>query len=156
MTKKRDLPKAQMLQFELRKTPEQELWCAVLDRAVLDYSFFFDWFITLQKFAATQHHDYVALMNRELRSLEWFFFSKGSLTHNLNWIMDYCFDSNQGLAQAIRKRVSERYKENLAHNKDHELLKPYLEMLTKGAPLPDVAGKAPSKRPRRHEKDYYH
>ena len=137
-----------MIEIPGRKTPEQQLWCQVLDRALADYAFFYDWFIHLYKASGSQHADYPATMSRELRCLEWFFFSHESQPHNLNWIIDTCYNGNEGLASVIRRKVTERYRDNLARNQDNEVLKPFLPMLLQGAPVPDKPTLPAMKKPR--------
>lgn len=155
MTKRPELFNIQMIEIPRRKSPEQELWCMVLDRALADYAFFFDWFLNIQKQSGNLHADYPAMMNRELRSLEWFLFSKETRPHNMNWIMDYCYDGDDLLARMIRTKVKEKFDDNLARNKDEPRLKPFLDSLLKGAPVPEIKDKVPMKKPR-HPREIIH
>lgn len=137
-----------MIEIPGRKTPEQQLWCQVLDRALADYAFFYDWFIYMRKHCGIHHSDYPATMNRELRTLEWFLFSKEARPFNLGWIIDTCYNGDEGLANLIRRKITEKYQDNLARNQDDELLKPFLPMLLQGAAVPEKPTHPPMKKPR--------
>ena len=140
MTKNKRSPynDLQMIEIPQNKSPEQELWCMVLDRALADYSFFFDWLISLDKTYKISEPAQGMNMGRELRTLEWFLFSKDSIPHNMNWIMDYCYDGDQLLARTIRKKIVEKHQENLARNQNNPIVKPFVETFLLNNELPNL------------------
>lgn len=133
MTKKSDssLIGLKMIDIPGDNTPEHILWAHVLDRAMMDYGNFFTWFVSHSAFTELKSDSYRSAMTKELRTLEWFFFSKDSVPHNLNWIIDHCYDGNEGLAQVIRRKIAEKYRDNLIEYQNSEYVKPYLSLLTK-------------------------
>ncbi len=138
----------QMIEIPRHKTPEQELWCMVLDRALTDYAFFYDWLITLDRDSVSDNADQTANMTRELRTLEWFLFAKESVPHNLNWIIDYCYDGDDLLGRTIKKKVAEKHRINLARHQNHAAVKPFVKEFLEHSELPELAELPPVKRPR--------
>lgn len=102
--------------YNTRAIPEHKLWVSVLDRAVMDYTMFFDYVTT--KMRNTNSNSKMRRnarngMMRELDSLRWFFFEENILPYNLAWIADLCFDSDSDFLDKVRKRVQEKHYSNL-------------------------------------------
>ena len=148
MSRKNKHSDMQMIEIPRHKTPEQELWCMVLDRALTDYAFFYDWLIALDRDSVSQNADHTAHMTRELRTLEWFIFDKECVPHNLNWIIDYCYEGDQLFANLIKRKVAEKHRINLARHQNHEAVKPFVKEFLQHSELPEVAELPPMKRPR--------
>ena len=121
--------------YNTRAIPEHKLWVSVLDRAVMDYTMFFDYIVTKMRNTNSNSRMRKAAkagMMRELDCLRWFFFEEELLPYNLTWIAELCFDSDSNFLDKVRQRVQEKHYSNLMqyqHYPEFELLiKQYKEL----------------------------
>jgi hypothetical protein len=102
--------------YNTRAISEHGLWVSVLDRAVMDYTMFFDYIVTrlTEKYVSTTvKRNIHNSMMRELECLRWFFFEKETLPYNLAWIAEFCFEGDTDLLTKIRTRIKEKHYSNL-------------------------------------------
>ncbi len=102
--------------YVTRAITEHQLWVAVLDRAIMDYTMFFDYVVTRMRNTNCNSRIRRNVRNgmmRELDSLRWFFFDENILPYNLTWIADHCFDGDCDFLDKVRKRVQEKHYSNL-------------------------------------------
>ena len=153
--KKKDLLSLEMLAAEAYRCREYELWYFVLERAVYDYAFFFDWYLSTPVALNHRFFDYDKHMARELRILEWFLFSKEPEPFNLQWIIDQCFESDKDLEGCIRRKAKVAHAENLAKHKDSPRLQTFVQLAARRGTSLDEP-RTPSIRKRRHRYGMYH
>lgn len=153
--KKKDLLLTVMQAEDVRRCREHELWYFVLERAVYDYAFFFDWYLATPVKLHNRFFDYDKHMAKELRILEWFLFSKEPEQFNLKWIIDQCFDSDKDLEGCIRRKVKIAHNQNLAKHQENPRLQAFVAKAEKrGTSLSEPP--TPSIRKRRHRYGMYH
>lgn len=116
--------------YRTRKINEHLLWVSVVDRAIMDYTFFFDYIVSkmrnMNQSSRARKNSRNGMM-RDLESLRWFFFEESCVPYNLTWIAEFCFDGDNDILSKIRKRVKEKHYSNLMQYADL----PEFEMLIK-------------------------
>lgn len=138
------------------KSGEHLLWFNVLDRALQDYTRFFDWYVQRAvrsnngKTADVTRESLRGLMAYELDVLKWFFFSTQSTPFNLTWIFDHCFGGDERLLAGIRERVREKHLTNLVENKKHPAVKHLYKSYSNDGLLKDIITDTPPRKIRWH------
>ena len=116
--------------YSTRAVNEHGLWVSVLDRAIMDYTLFFDYVVTkLRNIDCNSRvrKNVRNAMRRDLDSLRWFFFEEAVVPYNLSWIAEFCFDGDSDFLDKVRKRVQEKHYSNLVRYQHY----PEFEMLIK-------------------------
>jgi hypothetical protein len=126
---KKDLPKNDSEVSNLNhKRPEYRLWMAVVERAITDYIFFWDWYITRAKFRdgyklpQTYKRSVNNIMRANLEVLNAFLFDEIAAPTNFAWVFDNCFQDERHLLKGIRDRIKHLHLQNLKKNEDNPIL----------------------------------
>jgi len=99
--------------------PERTLWLAVIERALKDYCFFFDYLEKLPQPSVkkTFHLDQMDRKNvmyrktiGEFARLRWFLFDKYPRPFNLSYLMRELYHDDESMAEAMRKQAKEQFK----------------------------------------------
>lgn len=113
-------------QQEERLTPEKALWLAVVERAMRDYCFYFEWLQQHRMSCDVAHQERLYGQNRngyvlkgiaEYNRLCWFLFCDEPAPFNLTYIFDM-LDQEDALLHTIRKLCKEQFKLHLNRIKD--------------------------------------
>ena len=100
------------------KTPERELWFAVIERALKDYCFFFDKILTTGNGHLIRYDELhkvhrqsfnlkaIAVINR----LRWFLFEKQPVPFNLTFLLEQLYDDDTHVAAHIREQAAKQFK----------------------------------------------
>lgn len=113
------------------KSGEHLLWLNVIDRAVQDYTRFYDWVVlrgTKPQNGGSQPLTAKTLwtaMQTELYNLQWFFFAPPE-EFNFAWIFAHVFSADEDLLTDIRKKLRELHLDNAAENKDNKVIWPFI------------------------------
>jgi hypothetical protein len=99
------------------RTPERDLWMAVIERALKDYCFFFEKVLQtgnghLIRYEGLSEHDARDFSMRciaELSRLRWFLFDATPTPFNLEYLSNELYDDNGGMAQCIRKEAQKQF-----------------------------------------------
>lgn len=110
--------------------PERELWFAVIERAIKDYSSFFEKTLTTSKgtlgnyhFIAPRKSDNFCLKAiYELERLRWFIFSTEKEEFNLEYLAEQLYEDGRGVIAKIRKEAHRQFMACLEKSKDRESL----------------------------------
>lgn len=103
------------------ESSERTLWTAVIERAMKDYCFFFDWVESssrIYKKRATDKLQNIRCVNfvtksiGEFNRLQWFLFSNEMQPFNLYYITEQLHDDS-GLRERLRTMAREQFKLNL-------------------------------------------
>lgn len=158
MPRQKDIPIAMLDELDsfAAKSGEHLLWFNVLDRALQDYTRFFDWYIQrASKSNGVANPDVTreslrGLMSYELEVLKWFFFSAQPTPFNLSWIFDHCFGGDERLLTSIRDRIKLKHRTNLIENKNHPAVAHFVSQYTENGLLENVPTDVPSRKIRWH------
>lgn len=100
---------------------ERTLWIAVVERAMKDYCFFFDWWESYSKVYKhkAEHKLFMGKKNNltlraigEINRLRWFLFDTTPKPYNLEYISTELYDE-PGIKENLRKIAKEQFKLNL-------------------------------------------
>lgn len=100
-------------------SPERTLWLAVIERALKDYCFFFDYLDRLPQPSVkkTFHLDQMDRKNVMYRRtigdfsrLRWFLFDRHPRPFNLSYLMRELYNEDESMAEAMRKQAREQFK----------------------------------------------
>lgn len=127
---------------------ERTLWMAVVERAMKDYCFFFDWWESATRVYRQKSSKNPKIKPRvdmsqraicEFNRLQWFLFDTEKRAFNLEYITSELYD-DQGVKQKLRRMAREQFRLNLdsaiSKNKFPNVTKYILENTTAGQAEP--------------------
>lgn len=99
------------------RTPERDLWMAVIERALKDYCFFFEkvlqtgngHLIRYEAMTEFESKDFAMRCIAELSRLRWFLFDATPIPFNLEYLSCELYDDDGGMAQCIRKEAQRQF-----------------------------------------------
>lgn len=113
---------------------EHRLWLNVVERAIQDYIFFFDYVVRGAQITSYgsprvySRRSMSVMRAHELKELRDWLFDDDPNVINLKWVFDHCFDGDDGLLTKLRDRIREQHITNLSNNKDHPAVKQFFQL----------------------------